>query len=118
MVSPPIAEGLEIPFDCYDEWYIFEQLPSDWDPELFVNYVGFTLESPAETYKTYDPTWDRHRLDWLVPIQERFWKQIAKVNPVSYVAMGDKDVVVSRCREFVEELLVDASQVAAVDPPA
>jgi hypothetical protein len=61
-----------------------------------------------EIYKTYDPTWDRHGLDYLVPIQERFWAQVERVNPVSYIAMGDQDIVVSRRRDFVEQLRAGA----------
>ncbi len=110
MVSPPLVEGLEIPLDQYDEWYLLEQPPaSEWQPEVFVNYGGFTIVPTEEILKTYDPTWDRHGLDWLVRIQERFWEQMERVNPVSYVAMGDCDVVVSQRRAFIERLRADAS---------
>jgi hypothetical protein len=109
LVSPPLAEGLEIPHDQYDEWYLLDEPPpSDWSPEVFVNYGGFTLVPIEEIYKTYDPTWDRHGLDYLVPIQERFWAQVERVNPVSYIAMGDQDIVVSRRRDFVEQLRAGA----------
>jgi hypothetical protein len=57
-----------------------------------------------EIYKTLDPTWERGGLDYLVPIQERFWAQTERVDPVSYIAMGDLDVVVSKRREFIEHL--------------
>jgi hypothetical protein len=105
MVSPPLGDCLHIPHDGYDEWYLLEEPPaSDWEPDIFVNYGGFTLVSMEEILKSYDPTWDRHGLDWLVPIQERFWEQMERINPVSYVAMGDNDVVVSQRRELIERL--------------
>jgi hypothetical protein len=109
MVSPPLAEGLDIPYDQYDEWYLLnEPLPPEWEPEVFVNYGGFTLVPVEEIYKTFDPRWERGGLDYLVPIQERFWAQMERVAPVSYIAMGDLDVVVSKRREFIEHLRAGA----------
>ncbi len=109
MVSPPLAEELDIPHDGYDEWYLLDEPPSsEWQPEVFVNYGSFTLVSTEELYKSYDPTWDCHGLEWLDPIQERFWEQLERVNPVSYIAIGGYDVVVSQRREFIERLQADA----------
>jgi len=109
VVSPPLDDGTVIPRDEYDEWYVLDgPPPHEWQPEIFVNYGGFTLEAVEEIYKTYDPTWDRHGLDYLVPIQERFWAQIERIDPISYIAMGDQDVVVSKRLEFIEHLLAGA----------
>ncbi len=109
MVSPPLAKGLDIPLDQYDEWYLLDEPPSpEWQPEVFVNYGGFTLVPTEEFPKGDDPTWDRHGLDWLDPIQGRFWGQLEQLSPVSYIAMGDYDVVVSQRREFIERLRADA----------
>ena len=53
MVSPPLAEGLDIPLDQYDEWYFLDEPPHhEWRPEVFVNYGGFTLVAIEEIYKT------------------------------------------------------------------
>jgi hypothetical protein len=105
MISPPLAEGLDIPYDQYDEWYLLDESPPpEWEPEVFVNYGGFTPVASEEINKMYDPTWDRHGLDCLAPIQERFWGQLEQVDPISYIAMGDRDVVVSKRREFIEHL--------------
>lgn len=109
MISPPLAEGLDIPYDQYDEWYLLDEpLPPEWEPEVFVNYGGFTLVPVEEIYKTFDPTWERGGLDYLVPIQERFWAQMDRVDPESFIAMGDLDVVVSKRREFIEHLRAGA----------
>ena len=43
-----------------------------------------------------------------IAIQERFWAQMERVDPVSYIAMGDLDVVVSKRREFIENLRAGA----------
>jgi hypothetical protein len=107
MVSPPLVEGLQIPRNEYDECYILEKPPPpEWEPEIFVNYGGFTLVPSAELYKASDPTWSRYGFDELASIQGRFWEQLERVDPVSYIAVGDYDVVVTRRREFIERLLV------------
>jgi len=105
MISPAIQDGIHIPCVGDDEWYLFdEEPPSDWQPEVFVIYGGFTFQPIDEIYRTFDPTWEKRGLEYLVPIQERFWSQIERVKPVSYIGMGDNDVVVSNRPEFIEAL--------------
>ena len=105
MVSPPISARLEIPHDGYDEWYIFkDQALLDNSFERFVNYGGFNLADPRELANSFDPTWDRSGLDWLYPIQERFWKQMDSISPVSYVASGDNDVIVTQRQSFFDAI--------------
>lgn len=93
MVSAPLTDRMEIPYDRYDEWYFVDQPPpAAWTSEVFVNYLAFTLAPSAQNCE----------YDWLAPMQERFWEQLDRINPVSYVAMGDNDIVVSKRREFIE----------------
>lgn len=71
MVSPPLYEGLAIPSEQFDEWYLFaEPPPPDWEPEVFVNYTRFTLVPAAEILRGWDSTWDRRLLDGLCSLQE------------------------------------------------
>lgn len=101
MVSPPLTRRLHIPCDEYYEWYVFSPLPSSLEvPELFVNYGGFNLADPRALAASQDPTWDRANYDWLFPLQERFWANLQRLNPVTYVASGDADVIVTRNPEF------------------
>lgn len=108
MVSPALTADLAIPQEGHDEWYVFDVLPDlAWKPEIFVNYGAFTLVPPAELYKSFDPTWERDAWDWLIPSQIEFWDQIERVHPVSYISMGDRDIVVSLRHDFIEELRSD-----------
>jgi hypothetical protein len=111
MVSPPLTSSLEIPHDQYDEWYILDS-PTFADDkfEVFVNYGGFTLRPPEETYKTFDPTWDKTGLSHLAQIQDRFWSQLARICPETYIAMGDLDVIVSRNQRFLGRLQIAAAE--------
>jgi hypothetical protein len=110
MVSPPICDGVAIPRDQYDEWYIVSQpLVATFQLEVFVNFGSFTLVPFAELYKTFDSTWEKPD-DWLGPIQERFWSQIEQIRPETYVAMGDNDVVVSRNPQFIRAVREEAQR--------
>jgi hypothetical protein len=55
----------------YHEWYVFEQSVAPGEMEAFVNWVGFLL---------YDP-----ESKWCV---DRFWEQMARLVPESYIAEG------------------------------
>jgi hypothetical protein len=113
-ISPLLIEGMSIPHDQYDEWYLLDTPKFDKDDfEVFVNYGSFTLVAPADVYKIFDPTSERSGLDWLVPVQERFWFQLERLRPESYVAIGDNDVVVSRNHRFVENVREAAERGAA-----
>jgi hypothetical protein len=102
-VSPPITPTLEVPQGEYDEWYILTGSPDiSWQPEVFVNYGGFTLVSD-ETQRGSDR-------QWLPDMQKRFWAQICATNPVSYIASGGSDVVVSQNREFIDHICSGVAQ--------
>lgn len=103
MVSPPMTPDLEIPQNHDNEWYIFEDLnPRTFCDERFVSYGGFNLADPQEMAASFDPSWERDGLDYLYPIQERFWTQIGKLLPFTYIGIGDNDVVVTRHRQFAD----------------
>lgn len=101
MVSPLLDQSIHIPCDTYDEWYLFEDdLPKPEVFERFVNYGGFNLAEPREMAASFDPTWERSGLDWLYPVQERFWSHLERISPLSYVSSGESDIVVTRRAGF------------------
>jgi hypothetical protein len=111
MVSPPLTSQLDIPCDTHDEWYVFRKLPDSFNlAERYVNYFGFTLANPRELSETQDPTWDRTNFDWLIPIQERFWADIERLNPSSYVCSGDAEIVVTQDTTFAARILEAARE--------
>jgi len=104
-VSPPISENIEIPHDQYDEWYFSKsELTFPTEIELFVNYGAFNLASPDQLTRDDDPSWERGRCDYLYPLQENFWAQIATIQPESYIATGDLDIYVSRNEHLISSI--------------
>ena len=105
LVSPPITRELHIPSAGFDEWYIFESLPQSLQiTERYVNYCGFHLAAPRGMAASHDRMSDRTHFDRLVSIQMRYWSDMARLDPSSYIAAGDFDIVVSRDAEFVRRV--------------
>jgi hypothetical protein len=102
-VSPTLDVAVEIPHDQYEEWYLLSDPAAVSGAEVFVNYGGFSLAAPAVG------------LDCMAPIQDRFWAQLGRVRPESYVAIGDNDVIVSRDSQFIEAVQAAAELQSAPD---
>lgn len=110
MISPPLTTGCTIPCGEFDEWYIFRDLPDSlFGAERFVNYSGFNLADPKLLAASQDPTWDRAAFDSLIPLQVRFWKELDRVMPSTYIGRGDYDVVVTSMPGFAKRMLELAS---------
>ena len=89
-ISPRLSSAHGLPNEThdeccagFDEWYIFDADVPRADFEVFVNWGGFGL---------YDPT-----SKWLI---ERFWTQMADLNPESFVADGTVFTFASRNRDL------------------
>jgi len=120
MVSPPMHNGLVLPYENFDEWYIFAQpAPEIGQLERFVNFGQFTLVPPEQIYENYDPTWEKPQelFEALDGVQKRFWSQLVSLNPQTFVAMGANDVVVSQDRAFIQAVADAAQPGAAGDAP-
>ncbi len=85
-LSPPIQDVSDIPQCHYDEWYIFNSPMTFEDYEVFVNYYVFSLE------------------DFLTELQERFWKQIARLSPETYLAEGDFLICVTKNESLFNQI--------------
>ena len=104
-LSPTLRVGMELPSDQYDEWYVFDDGSSpDWSPEVFVNLGTFTVVPAEELKRRRDPSWEANAYEWLRPVQKRLWNQMERVRPVTYIAMGERDIVVTRSQEFASRL--------------
>ena len=88
IISPPLSNDLVLPFVHYQEWYVSENLlvfPEKLD--RYVNYSGFNLTPDCEFSKS---------------LISKFWKQVAFINPETFVAMGTYDIVISKNKNLIE----------------
>jgi hypothetical protein len=96
MYSPPITDPGSIPHEQYDEWLVFQSPPgSVHDVEVFINYGDFSFASRDQIHP-WDPTWDRSILGHDRALRERFWSQLIRISPESYIAEGDAFLFASR----------------------
>ena len=107
-ISPLIEHIDEVPFDEYDEWYVFVARPQLEQPSVFVNYGGFSLRDPAYILDQLEPTWDRalaehhHRVQ--LGRQEQFWSQLLQFDPESFLSAGDNLICATRCTALIDPL--------------
>jgi hypothetical protein len=98
--SPRINDANDLTHDMYDEWYVFceRKTLGDLAPpgrnifdeplrkgrvEVFVNFGGYHLD----------------RAD-MEPLADLFWKQLAWIEPESYLAEGEQLICVSSNRKL------------------
>lgn len=98
--APEIANPQDLPYDQYDEWYIFDNQKEFKPVDAFVNYGSFFLRNPIYQLHEADPTWDKvgiqHQIDYQREIQEKFWEHIRRIEPRSFVMDGDRFIFGSR----------------------
>ncbi len=105
MVSPPLSDTVTIPYEQYDEWYISkDELTFPRDLERYVNYGGFRLYVENNDSRNIEPTWERNNGDHMRPHQEAFWKQLLLINPETFVAIGDNEIVVSKDEQLINHI--------------
>ena len=99
-IAPRDLDASNIPFDNYDEWYLFGAHVAEFGSfEVFVNFGGFS-PVPPEAPSPPDPTWDedaaREHVRDVEALHARFWDQLQRLQPACYVADGDLLTVVTQ----------------------
>jgi hypothetical protein len=92
--SPEVQSPDELPLDQYDEWYVFERPTRIAGTEVFVNYGDFSLLArPAD---------DEAARQCVLDIQRRFWTQLGRLRPETYLAEGDRLALVTARRDIFD----------------
>lgn len=89
-----------MPFDNFDEWYLFDgPVPDFGSFERFVSFGGFS-PAPPEAPSLHHPTWDeaaaREHILGVEVLQARFWDQLERLQPTCYVADGNLLTIVTK----------------------
>jgi len=107
-INPRVKSVKDIPYDEYDEWYIFTCTPFLEEFKVFVNYGGFSLRDPRHWLDEADPTWDltriRYDIEHQQSLQEVFWMQLELKGAETYLASGDRLIVATKARDLYERL--------------
>jgi hypothetical protein len=86
-LSPLIGDVSEVPLCHYSEWYIFPSPVTFDDYEDFINYGGYSLELPD-----------------FGELRERFWRQLERLAPESFLAEGDNLICVTKDADLFHQL--------------
>jgi hypothetical protein len=94
--------------DNYHEWYIFETKSKIGRVKDYVNFIAFTLRDRRKELEMIDQTWDRKLLESEIEISERlqtdFWKSIEDISPLTYIADGERFLIVTRDEKLIVKL--------------
>jgi hypothetical protein len=103
----PVGENVStIPFEIFDEWYIFSAEAPERDYKIFVNYDWFTLGPAQAVYSRNGTAFDLKRM------QRWFWQEMERIRPESYLACGNRLKFVSRQPEQFNQVLRGLSSLA------
>lgn len=84
-VHIPVGDNIAaIPFEIFDEWYIFSSAAPEIDFKVFVKFDWFTLGPAQALYTRKGNAFDLKR------IQRLFWQEMEQVRPESYLARGNR----------------------------
>src|SRR5262245_25772877 len=109
MYSPQLTLHDVVPRGEYDEWYVFTE-PTRCRPEdVFVNYGGFTLEDPETVLDREGQSTDLvGRADLIFngrQLLRRFWEQMGRIQPETYLAEGDLLLMATKNKGFFESVV-------------
>ncbi len=97
--SPRLESPGLLPYENFDEWYVFTSPARLCSCDVFINLGGFTLGNPGESLAALDPTWDRAGAKAFANEQMRqqgqFWSQLELFGAESYIADGDNFIFVT-----------------------
>jgi len=103
----PVGDNVStIPFEIFDEWYIFSSDAPERDYKIFVNYDWFTLGPAQPLYSRRGTAFDLKRM------QRWFWQEIERVSPESYLACGNRLKFITRQPEQFNHVLRGLSSLA------
>src|SRR5260221_6460073 len=103
---PLVDDPGVLPYNVFDEWYIFSSAAPEKTFKRFLNYEWFTLGPAQVVYFRHNIAWDVKRMRRL------FWQEMEQVNPESYLARGNRLMFVTRNSEYFSSVLRGLSSLA------
>jgi hypothetical protein len=108
-VHIPVGNNISaIPFEVFDEWYIFTSGSLEREYKVFVKYDWFTLGPAQALYSRNGNAFDLKRM------QRWFWQELEQANPESYLGRGSRLKFVSKNPEHFNTVLRGLSSLARV----
>jgi hypothetical protein len=113
-INPSIESVQDIPYDEYDEWYIFSKIPLLEEFKVFVNYSMFSLRDPEYLLIGGEATGDivgrRYEAERIKEMQESFWLQLKLKEAETYISVGDRLILATQRQILYEKLIESVSE--------
>jgi hypothetical protein len=103
---PVVRDPEALPANVFDEWYIFSSAAPEKAFKRFLNYEWFTLGPAQVVYFRHNITWDVKRMRRL------FWQEMEQMYPESYLARGNRLMIVTRNSAYFGSVLRGLSSLA------
>jgi len=104
-VHIPVGANVSaIPFEMFNEWYIFASQSPPIDYRVFVNYEWFSLGPAQAVFARNGSAFDLKRM------QRWFWQEIERFAPETYLARGSQLKFVTREPELFHRVLRGLSE--------
>ena len=105
----PVSDNVSaIPFEVFDEWYIFTEESPEREYKIFVKYDWFTLGPAQAVYSRNGNAFDLKRM------QRWFWQELEESKAESYLGRGSRLKFVSRNAEYFNTVLRGLSSLARI----
>ena len=107
-INPFVKSFKDVPYDEYDEWYIFPNAPPLEDFKVFVNYSSFSLRDPEYLVTEAEPTWDlagrRDQAERVKELQELFWLHLESKQPETYISAGERFILATQRAQLYNKI--------------
>ncbi|HEV7675876.1 MAG TPA: hypothetical protein VGQ12_15195 [Candidatus Angelobacter sp.] len=108
-VHIPVGDNIAgIPFEVFNEWYIFNSDSPEREYKVFVKYDWFTLGPAQALYSRNGNAFDLKRM------QRWFWQELEQANPESYLGRGSRLKFVTKNAEHFNTVLRGLSSLARI----
>jgi hypothetical protein len=105
----PVSDNISaIPFEVFNEWYIFASESPERDYKVLVQHDWFTLGPAQSLYSRNGNAFDLKRM------QRWFWQELEQTNPESYLGRGSRLKFVSRNADHFNTVLRGLSTLARI----
>ena len=108
-INPSVDSIYDIPYNEYDEWYVFSKAPRLEEFKVFVNYSLFSLRDPeyliTEAPMTRDLADRRDQAERIKALQELFWLQLELKDAETYFSAGDRFTLATQRQDLYKKVI-------------
>lgn len=107
LYTSKISDISALPYEQYDEWYVFNKPTEIKIDEIIVN-AHPTLRNPSFRLKEIEPTWDSSMIEagieYELSIQSKLWNRVDKLQPEMVLIDSNVFLFITKNHVLFEEI--------------